>query len=70
MFTRINNFDRRQYNSFVCFAVISTTPYKSNIVKDFSSSVRIYESILMSSFMRQHRKKRVAVSDSIFSFSR
>ena len=50
-----------------------SSPYRSNFVRDFSSSVRIHESILMSSFMRhlrrsvkfwQRRKKWVVDSDS------
>ena len=35
---------------------MSTTPYRSNFVKDFSSSVPIFESVLMGSFMRHLRK--------------
>ena len=50
-----------------------TFPYRNNFMKDFSSSVRIQESILMSSFMShlrksvkfwQRRKKWVVDSDS------
>ena len=50
-----------------------SSPYRSNFMKDFSSSVRTHESILMSSFMRhlqrsmkfwQRRKKWVVDSDS------
>ena len=37
-------------------AVMSTTLYRSNFVKDFSSSVPIFESVLMGSFMRHLRK--------------
>ena len=35
---------------------MSTTPYRSNFVKDFSSSVPIFESVLTGSFMRHLRK--------------
>ena len=35
---------------------MSTTPYRSNFVKDFSASVPIFESVLMGSFMRHLRK--------------
>ena len=50
-----------------------SSPCRSNFMRDFSSSVRIHESVLMSSFMRhlgrsvkfwQRRKKRVVDSDS------
>ena len=49
---------------------MTMSPYRSNFMKDFSSSVRIHESILMSSFKRhlrkpvQCRKKWVVDSDS------
>ena len=35
---------------------MSTTPYRSNFVKDFSSSVPIFESVLMGSFIKHLRK--------------
>ena len=45
-------------NIILSFALLSylPSPYRSNFVKDFSSSVRIHESILMSSFMRHLRR--------------
>ena len=61
-------------NIILLFVLLSylPSPYKSNFVKDFSSNVRIHESILMSSCMRhlrrsvkfwQRRKKLVVDSD-------
>ena len=50
-----------------------SSPYGSNFVRDFSSIVRIHESVLMSSFMRhlqrsvkfwQRRKSWIVDSDS------
>ena len=60
-------------NIILLFILLSylLSPYRSNFVKDFSSSVRKHESVLRSSFMRplqrfvkfwQHRKKRVVES--------
>ena len=45
-------------NIILSFALLSylPSPYRSNFMKDFSSSVRIHESILMSSFMRHLRR--------------
>ena len=62
-------------NIILLYVLMSYLPslYRSNFVKDFSSSVRVHESILMSSFMRhlkrsvklwQRRKKWVVDSDS------
>ena len=67
----------RQYKANIILLFVLqlylSSPYRSNFVRDFSSSVRIDESILMSSFMRhlrrsgkfwQRRKKWVVNSDS------
>ena len=45
-------------NIILLFVLLSylPSPYKSNFIKDFSSSVRIHESVLMSSFMKHVRK--------------
>ena len=62
-------------NIIFLFVLLSYLPslYRSNFAKDFSSSVRIHESILMSAFLSllkrsvkfwKRRKKSVADSDS------
>ena len=45
-------------NIILLFVFLSylTSPYRSIFVKDFSSSVRIHESVLMSSFIRYFRR--------------
>ena len=64
-----------EVNIILLFVLLSdlSSPYRSNFVKDFSSGVRIHESVLMSSFMRrlrrpvkfwQRRKKWLVDSDS------
>ena len=45
-------------NIILLFVLLSylPSPYRSNFVRDFPSSLRIHESILMSSFMRHLRR--------------
>ena len=50
LFTRLNIM-----HLFVLLSYISS-PHRCNFVKDFSTSVRIHESILMSSFTRHLRR--------------